>query len=158
MMSHESWVTNLYSLRRSNFDLEAVSARSVSPEVTVHVCSWCVIQVILEMFVTCFFGPGIEIQGVVLLSDVGWACILRDSLVGREEAEEGWDGGWEQTSQQFVTTTGWGASHPGHLDEEALTCFRPKMLSFSVILTKLWSFEAELAGFKDVMSGCWHTA
>ena len=66
-----SEVMNLYSFLRSNFDLEAVSARSVYPEVTVHVCSWCVIQVILEMFVTCFFGPGIEIQGVVLLSQLG---------------------------------------------------------------------------------------
>ena len=70
----------------------------------------CVIKVILEMCVTCFFGAGIEIQGVVLLSESGWACILRDSLLGREEAEEGWDGGWEQTSQQFVRTLGGGAS------------------------------------------------
>ena len=58
---------NLYSLLRSNFDLGAVSARSVYPEVTVHVCD----QSHPGNACHLFFFPGIKIQGVVLLSESG---------------------------------------------------------------------------------------
>ena len=92
-----------------------------------------------------FFFPGIEIQGVVLLSELGWACILwdshigRSSLVGREEAEEAGDGGWEQTSQQFVRTTGGGDS--GQLEEESLTQDTFMRRLWPAFVQRFWAFQ-----------------